>query len=54
MSDDIWLKRWNTLKNYLQNRVDYNDDLDDVEHSTLQGILNTMATVEEMEDEVNE
>lgn len=47
---DLWIKRWNTIKNYIVDEM-AEPDCDDEEFSTLARIQSLMDTVEVTENE---
>jgi len=49
--DSLWLKRWNTLKNYAQEQID-KDTLGDIDYYGFKNMLELMAQIEEMEETV--
>ena len=50
MKDDIWLKRWNTLKNYINAQIG-DPDLDDPVHATITELAGIMDRIELLKDE---
>lgn len=53
MEEDIWLKRWNTLKNRIQWEMK-EEGLDNPTYGTLLQIHRIMEAIEELEDDVSE
>ena len=51
--EDIWLKRWNTLKNRIALEMEQ-DGLSNPEYGVLQDIQNVMEAIEQLEDDKSE
>lgn len=49
--EDIWLKRWNTLKNHIAYEMDTNQEENSSYH-TLELLQGVMGEIEEMADDV--
>lgn len=49
--EDLWLKRWNTLKNHINHKMEASDCFDDDYHS-LTELVSVMEQIEEMTDDV--
>lgn len=48
--NELWLKRWNTLKNFLNAEMQ-DPDYGDCCHATMQHLDNAMQLIEQMTDE---